>query len=564
MTSSRPQHLSLPQRHVNTEYLSDETSDEYAAEPPVDLRTQSLRAVARPGEDAKAESTPTAPATAELDTTLGDDEDRAGTAPHDEPNYSDPETEAEATGPIPTATSRATPTPQSPRGPVSGQYRDSESATAYPEYGPAHPRTQTGYPMPQGVGYDPTGYGTRPDPDPRARVTGGGAYGPGAAEFLRGNVDVTSDPAEWGWRGRVNAAFNMHLRPKPDSDEVAFRESIEHIRQSIPGISRIAVLNIKGGQGKTPTALMLSNTLGKYRGGGVVAWDSNESKGTLAMRAAVGAPDPRNEPTVWDVLEVADQLCSPSAQAGALDYFLRRQPTQDEILASDSSSKRMAAIGWDECEAIMAVLRRHRSMVIIDTGNDDLKPNWRWATENADQLVIPMTYRKDAALAVAKMLDGLLARDLQHLVASAIVVMAATPGANVDIAEDLRDQLRTTGVHRFVDVPYEPQFDGVGEPIRYDRLNAATIRAYTHLTAQVADALAATRVNAPSRELEVEYVPAAIARPAEHDVRGTRSGRPRIAAQLGGDPYGFPPHAHVESGYPPHAGFTHNPNPYHR
>ncbi|MDF3285036.1 hypothetical protein [Gordonia sp. N1V] len=555
-TMAHPQrsttHLSLPPRHANER--GDDT-DDYSAEPPVDLRNQSLRPAPEPEPDAVDDHDATEPGVDERGVDQrgdveGDDAARDSTpvgATADVDAAAEPApARAEAGGQRATETTGQIPRVPAHR-PGGADGADHGGPRAYSGVGEGYSDPSAGYPGgfptapraytaagPEAPMYgeaavyaEPAVYADaaagRFDPDPAMRGPGD-AYGRGASAFLRGTYDPTELPAQWGWRGRFNAALGTKLRPTPESAEAAHREAIERIRQALPGMSTVSVINVKGGQGKTPTSLMLSNTMGMHRGGGVVGWDANESKGTLAMRAAVGAADPRTERTVWDVLEHAKQLCSPGAESGMLDYFLRRQPTQDEILASDSSSKRMAAIGWEECAAIMAVLRRHRSMVIIDTGNDDLKPNWRWATENTDQLVIPMTYRKDSALAVAKMLDGLLARDLQHLVASAIVVMTATPGASPEIGAEIQEQLRQSGVHRFFDMPYEPQFDGDGAPIRYDHLGRDTVHAYTLLAAEVADSLATARDRNAAMRFEVDFVPESIRRPVEHDVRGTRRG----------------------------------------
>ena len=61
----------------------------------------------------------------------------------------------------------------------------------------------------------------------------------------------------------------------------------------------VVVVQPKGGAGKTPTTICLSAAFGAHRGGYVVGWDDNETRGTLAVR--VSNPDDQRA-TVWDLL----------------------------------------------------------------------------------------------------------------------------------------------------------------------------------------------------------------------------------------------------------------------
>lgn len=482
-------------------FLAPATPTDYSAEPPVQLRSQGLRRRAPdPQEDPVTEPTPT------TDTNPESVEDTTTTEPAPQ-------------APAPQVPAEPEVEPSTP----SLAYSDAAGEGQYNPNPYGIPATPPEYEYGDGGQYQGAGFMQQPhgrvlvDPDPGSRrLDGIGQARPGLLETAAG---IEDDPAEWGWRGRLNA-LGMHLRPRPESDEVRHRQDIERIRQPLSGFWKVAVLNVKGGMGKTPTTIMLGNSFGQYRGGGVVLWDSNESKGTLSERAATSAAPNGGQPSVWDVLEHASELAGPNAQSGALSHFLRKQPTMDEILASDQSSKRMKAIGAAECAAIEAVLRRHRSGVIIDTGNDDTSPNWQWVTENVHQVVIPMPYRRDAAAKVVQMLDGMHARDLSALVSTAIVALAPAPGASDLDRDDIIEELRGQGVHRFMDMPYEPAFEGAGARIVYQRLPLTTRVAYAELAAEIADSLAKSRSRAV--EFDAGMVPQSIARPAEYDVRGTR------------------------------------------
>ncbi|WP_280494356.1 MinD/ParA family ATP-binding protein [Nocardia asiatica] len=322
---------------------------------------------------------------------------------------------------------------------------------------------------------------------------------------------VDADPARWGWRGKANA---LGARLKPDDAEVAHRRDIERIRQPLPGTPVIAVVNPKGGSGVTPATVLLAAIFGRHRGHGVVAWDNHESRGTLATRAAAAVKNPA---TTWDLLAHAGELCSPTVVASALGRFLITQPTGEEILASDQSSKRREMIGAEECAAILAVLRRHRTMVVIDTGNNERAEAFVWAVEHATQLVIPLAYRRDAAHMVLRTLDGLAARGHGELVRSAVVVLAEGTAAEPAARDAVHEALARAEITRVLHVPFDTDLAG-GERIVYPRLAETTVRAWTRVAAVVADGIADVLAHSEP-QLRTDFVPQSRDTPAEFDVR---------------------------------------------
>ncbi|WCT06207.1 MinD/ParA family ATP-binding protein [Rhodococcus qingshengii] len=342
--------------------------------------------------------------------------------------------------------------------------------------------------------------------------------------FERDTHAIDTGPATWGWRGRVNAAAGLRMAPKPDSAEVRFRQSVTRVQQSLPGCMVVSVIGLKGDAGKTSTTLTLANTFGTHRGRGVVAWDANESTGTLGARAA-RTTEPELGP--WDVLERAHDLTSAGAVSGELGRYLRLQPTHDEVLAADNSSSVERGIGWDECAAIMAVLRRHRDLIFIDTGNEPVAASWRWAVQHSNLLVIPLPLRRDTALLSLEMLDTITASGFGHLVRSAFILTVMTPGSDAKLEAELVERLGKRGVpaSNVIRVPYEPAFTS-GERILYDRLLPSTIEAYTNVAAEIADALAAS-VYGRAPEYVEPYIPEHFHRPDP----------PRIAAPPRRSPY---------------------------
>jgi MinD-like ATPase involved in chromosome partitioning or flagellar assembly len=308
----------------------------------------------------------------------------------------------------------------------------------------------------------------------------------------------------------LNALGVTRLRPVRGGAEVAYRGAVERIRQPLPGTPVVMVANPKGGTGVTPATLMLSNAFGVHRGGGVVAWDNNECRGTLAARAAATTD---TEPTVADVLANARALCSVNADAASLARFLCLQPTLDEVLASEQSGDRSGLIGRNECTAIMAVLRRHRSMVLIDTGDNDRAEPFQWSIENATQLVVPLVCRRDATYMVLRMLEIISARGRRDLVTGAVVALAENTATDPASRDAVLGALEHAGIARILPVPLDSALAG-GERIVWTRLPVATTRAWTHVAASVADGLAdsLSRTGAP---LESAYLPETYSTPTQ-------------------------------------------------
>ncbi|MQY18952.1 hypothetical protein [Nocardia macrotermitis] len=306
---------------------------------------------------------------------------------------------------------------------------------------------------------------------------------------------VETEAAQWGWRGRLNS-LGLRLRPHRLSGEVVYRRAVERIRQPVPGTPLLVVANPKGGTGVTPAVVLLSALLARHRGGQVVGWDANEACGTLADRVAVctGAD------SVWDVLGNAGHLCSANGDASGLGRFLHRQPTLEEILASDNAPGGTACIGAAECAAIWAVLRRHRAMVVADTGNNDRAEGFRWVIEHATALVVPVIGRRDAVLSALRLLDGIADAGREDLAAAAVIVLAEL-GDSVMAA----DAFTAAGARTVLRVPFDPVLAG-GDRIVVARLPRPTIAAWTQVAATVVDA-AADALAGRHIPLESEFVP---------------------------------------------------------
>ncbi|MCW2529885.1 MAG: MinD-like ATPase involved in chromosome partitioning or flagellar assembly [Pseudonocardiales bacterium] len=299
---------------------------------------------------------------------------------------------------------------------------------------------------------------------------------------------VTSEPATWGWRGSVRRLSAGLIKPQPGPDELADRAARLAIQHSFSRPMTIVVITPKGGAGKTPTTIGLASALGSHRGGYVVGWDDNETRGTLAVRIA--NPDSQRT-TVWDLLGALPMFERPDARVGDLSQFVRSQgEAQFDALVSDDNPSNMAQIGDQEFHRIHAVLQRFYRQIVIDTGNNVRSLNWQAAVNAADLVVVVTSYQRDVAYSGSWVLDHLTETGREHLANTAITVLTSAdhkPDPTVRSELLAHFGARTRAV---VEIPYDPVI-ALGGPMEWRLLKPATQRAWTRAGAAVVSALAA-------------------------------------------------------------------------
>ncbi len=294
--------------------------------------------------------------------------------------------------------------------------------------------------------------------------------------------DAPDDPANTGLRGLL---ARSGVRTKPSAQEQALRDDVSLVSQHWPGPRTIAIANPKGSANKTPTALCLSAVFGRYGGGGVLAWDNNETRGTAAWRSTRGP----HEATVLDLLPCTENLMAASAQVAELARHVHHQPADKfDVLWSDQSTRGEHEVTGDEVDAVHQVASKYYRLIVMDSGNSERASNWRAMIRRADSLVVPATDVEDTAEAGARMLEALAQRD-EHsadLARNAVAVISQrTPGNDRNlrrIVDGFRPLVRTV-----VTIPHDAALHtGV---IRFDALRQSTQRAWLSAAAAVAEAL---------------------------------------------------------------------------
>ncbi|THE19082.1 hypothetical protein E1J17_02840 [Kocuria rosea] len=292
-------------------------------------------------------------------------------------------------------------------------------------------------------------------------------------------------PAQHGWRGALNS---MGLSLAPSAAELSQRKDEAAVSAHWPGPRTIAVLNPKGGAGKTPTVICLSAVFARLSGGGVLAWDNNNSLGSLGWRTF----DAGHESTVVDLLGRTEHFMTSDARVGDLSEYVHHQPADRyDVLRSDdrSGDQERHMVTGDEVDRLHAVAAKYYRAIVMDSGNTERGANWQAMIGHADQVVIPVKSVDDAAEGASRVLAALHAGDThaQELARNAVVVvLCCEPGHQKTKAKELAEEFAPY-VRAVATIPYDRAL--VEGRVRFTAMTPATRRAWLRAGAAVREGL---------------------------------------------------------------------------
>ncbi|MDN5559165.1 MAG: AAA family ATPase [Ruaniaceae bacterium] len=300
--------------------------------------------------------------------------------------------------------------------------------------------------------------------------------------FLR--QERPEEPAYQGLRGVMN---KLGFKMSPSLEEQSARNDELAVSQHWPGPRVIAVVNGKGGAGKTPATILLSAVFARYGGAGVLAWDNNQTRGTLGWRTETGPHDH----TLLEMLPEVPRLLGTSAQSADLAHFVHHQPREkyDVLRSKPIRLAHENRVSPEDVDAIYAVAAKFYRLIFIDSGNDESDPMWLRMIDHADQIVVATTTRADHAEAGALLLEALEDRDersAQLARRSVVVVSQADPKAS---AAELNRVV--TGYQPMardvITIPFDREM--VDGHLRFGMLAKPTQRAWLSAAATVARGL---------------------------------------------------------------------------
>lgn len=298
-----------------------------------------------------------------------------------------------------------------------------------------------------------------------------------ASSFLTSPTAV--QPATRGLRGALS---RMGIRMAPSDEEKSERADIAMVSRHWAGTRTTMVANRKGGANKTPTVVNLAAVFARYGGGGVLAYDGNETMGTLGWRTEQGG----HHSSVLDLLANTDSLLSTDAVSGHMAQYVHHQPADKfDVLRSDENNAGDHVITADDVDAVHRVAAKYYRLILMDSGNSDRAENWRRMIDHTNQLVVPATTMEDRAEAALLTLRALETRS-EHaagLAANAVVIVSEWQPGESSISARIAEGFRPY-VREVVTVPFDPALKS--GRIVHAALAPATRRAWLGAAAAVA------------------------------------------------------------------------------
>ncbi|BCJ51036.1 hypothetical protein Asp14428_25110 [Actinoplanes sp. NBRC 14428] len=272
-------------------------------------------------------------------------------------------------------------------------------------------------------------------------------------------------PARIEWR---------QTRPEPEDRAAGV------LRRKLGKPRVMAFANPKGGVHKTTATVLAAATIGSVRGRGVLAWDDNELRGTLGLRAGSARHARTIRHLVSDLLEIenmhGDQLMQ------YFDGYLRHASDGSyDVLAGEENPRFAQRLDQSTVRRVMDLLRRTHDVICVDTGNNVESVNWQTVMRSADQLVITTVPREDAAFTADWMLDVLNETGMEDLVANAVTLISCPSPGKLPLLDDLAKHFATR-TRAVAVVPYDPALE-VGSSIEYNVLQPETKQAWLRAAA---------------------------------------------------------------------------------
>ncbi|MDI6104496.1 AAA family ATPase [Actinoplanes sp. NEAU-A12] len=284
--------------------------------------------------------------------------------------------------------------------------------------------------------------------------------------------------------GRLPAVQPAPVSPAPAAARIEWRQTradegidraVAIMRRKLGTPRVMAFANPKGGVHKTTATVLAAATIGSVRGRGVLAWDDNELRGTLGLRAGSA----RHARTIKHLL--ADLMRIESLHGDTLlqelDAYLRHASDGSyDVLAGEENPRFAARLDQGTVRRVMDLLRRTHDVICVDTGNNVESVNWQTVMRSADQLVITTVPREDAAFTADWMLDVLEESGQDEMVSNAVTLISCPSPGHLPLLEDFKKHFATR-TRAVAVVPYDPALE-VGSSIEYGDLQQETRQAW--------------------------------------------------------------------------------------
>ena len=284
----------------------------------------------------------------------------------------------------------------------------------------------------------------------------------------------TEAPPEVSWRSLLSRLLGIHLGPS--RSEIYELELRDRVRAPLGSAFPIAVLNLKGGVGKTSVVEALGSTFADARTDRVIALDVDA--GDLADRHGY-----RNQLSLVDLLANRSVTRYPDVRA-----YTRRNRAGLELLALPNYSDSDWLIERDDVLKAFSILRNHYSVVLMDCGKA-LKSAVTEAVLLESRAIVMVTNASvDAIEKTRTTIEWMSRNGYQRQIESTVLVINHTergkPSGPVNRRlQQLSDQFAPK---RVVNLPFDRHVHE-GQEIALERLGKRSRGGYLEMAAALAD-----------------------------------------------------------------------------
>jgi MinD-like ATPase involved in chromosome partitioning or flagellar assembly len=233
--------------------------------------------------------------------------------------------------------------------------------------------------------------------------------------------------------------------------------------------------------------VLAAATIGSVRGRGVVAWDDNELRGTLGLRAGSARHARTIRHLVSDLMQI-ENLHGDELMHELDDYLRHASDSSYDVLAGEENPRFAQRLDQSTVHRVVELLRRTHDVICVDTGNNVESANWQTVMKASDQLVITTVPREDAAFTADWMLDLLHDIGMDDLVANAVTLISCPSPGRLPLLDDLTRHFATR-TRAVTVVPYDPALE-VGSSIEYADLQPETRAAWQRAAATMIEPFA--------------------------------------------------------------------------
>ncbi|OBG39765.1 cobalamin biosynthesis protein CobB [Mycobacterium sp. E3198] len=282
----------------------------------------------------------------------------------------------------------------------------------------------------------------------------------------------TEDSAPFDWRALIRRLTGINLGPGKDS---AYEQELrDRIRRPVGGAFPIAVLNLKGGVGKTVVVEALGSTFAAVRDDRVIAMDIDA--GDLAERHGR-----RNPLSLADLLrdDAATQYSDVRAHTYKNSFGL-------EVLGLPDYARTDWRLERHDVVKAFSILRKHYSVALVDCVKAVNSAVMDAVLPEARALVVVTSTSIDAIRKTKTTLDLLRNNGYERLMASTVLAINHVEAGRVGVVAAKELEQLSARVAATVVLPFDRHVHD-GKEIGLDRLSKDSRRSYLEMAAAIAD-----------------------------------------------------------------------------